>query len=117
MDNVQHYDFIITGGGCAGLSMVYQLLQSPLLKNKKILLLDKSPKVNNDRTWCFWEENPGPFEEVVSHQWPRLWMHQGNYSAKLSIAPLSYKMIRGIDFYRFIEKKNSAARQRKPFVS
>ena len=67
---------------------------------KKILLVDRSPKQNNDRTWCFWEDQPGFFEPVVCKQWSQLWFHATGFSKQLDMAPYQYKMIRGIDFYR-----------------
>lgn len=55
------YDYIIAGSGCAGLSLLYSLLQSPSLQYKSILVIDQAQKKNNDRTWCFWEKTPGLF--------------------------------------------------------
>ena len=66
------YDYIIAGAGCAGLSLLYRMLQDPNLNQKKILVLDKAPKNNNDRTWCFWEKDDGIFEEIVIHEWKSL---------------------------------------------
>lgn len=95
----KHYHYIITGAGCAGLSLAVHLLQQQELQTKKILLIDEAPKNQNDRTWCFWERKPGPFESIVYKQWERLWFHGRDFSDVLSIAPYRYKMIRGIDFY------------------
>ena len=51
------YDYIVTGGGCAGLSFILHLLQAPSLANKTILLIEKEQNRTNDRTWCYWEKN------------------------------------------------------------
>jgi lycopene beta-cyclase len=51
------YDYIITGLGCAGMSLLHYLLESPL-KSKKILVIDSCSKNTNDRTWCYWAEKP-----------------------------------------------------------
>ncbi len=98
-----HYDYIVTGGGAAGLSLVYRLLHSGL-QNRRILIIDKELKNQNDRTWCFWEKTPGPFEHIVHHKWQQLWFHQGDFSSLLNISPYVYKVIRGIDFYRETER-------------
>jgi lycopene beta-cyclase len=95
----EKYDFIVTGGGAAGLSFIYQLLNSPL-KDARILLIERDSKEQNDRTWCFWEKEPGPFDHIVFHRWHKLWFHQGTMSKLLSITPYIYKVIRGIDFYQ-----------------
>ena len=71
------------------------------INDKKILLIDKEPKVNNDRTWCFWETQPGFFEEIVYHKWDTISFLSDGFSSKTDIAPYQYKMIRGIDFYNY----------------
>ena len=45
------YDFIIAGGGCAGLSMLDRLLSDQNLSKKDILLVDKQDYQINDKTW------------------------------------------------------------------
>ncbi len=98
-----HFDYIISGGGASGLSLVYHLLQSPL-RDKKILLIDKTIKDQNDRTWCFWESEPGPFEAIVYKSWQHLSFYTDQVIRHSFIAPFTYKMIRGIDFYQFMDK-------------
>lgn len=104
---MEQYDIIITGGGGAGLSLINQLCESPL-KSKKILLIDKEDKAANDRTWCFWEAKDGPFNDIVYQSWDKLSFHSKEYSTDFNIAPYRYKMIRGIDFYRHVQKKVAA---------
>lgn len=101
---MNHYDYIITGAGGAGLSLIHHLSESPL-QDKRILLIDKDAKDSNDRTWCFWERQKGPFDEIVYRSWDQLSFHSTSYSRDFQIAPYSYKMIRGIDFYRHIQEK------------
>lgn len=96
-----HYDYIIAGTGCAGLSLAMHLMQQPSLLQKKILLVDKAEKIHNDRTWCFWEKGNGFFENIVYRQWEELQFSSDTFSGTLSIAPYHYKMIRGLDFYRY----------------
>jgi lycopene beta-cyclase len=95
------YDYIVAGAGCAGLSFLTRLLQTGQFNDKKILLIDKAPKTTNDRTWCFWEKEPGYFEKIVYCSWDRLWFHSKDHSALHHIAPYRYKMIRGEDFYKY----------------
>lgn len=95
------YDYIITGGGCAGLSLAVHLLQHEALRQKKILLIDEAPKNQNDRTWCFWEKEPGLFENIVFREWEKLWFYSDCFLEGLAIEPYRYKMIRGIDFYTY----------------
>jgi lycopene beta-cyclase len=95
------YDFVLAGAGAAGLSLAVHLIQSGKFRDKQILLIDRDDKKKNDRTWCFWEEEPGPFEEVVSHRWKQAWFHGQDESKKLGLDPFTYKLIRGLDFYQY----------------
>lgn len=93
------YDYIVTGGGCAGLSFILHLLQAPSLAGKTILLIEKEQNRTNDRTWCYWEKNAGFFDEIVFRKWHKAWFHGLGYDALKKLGPYAYKMIRGIDFY------------------
>jgi lycopene beta-cyclase len=95
------YDYIITGAGCAGLSLAVHMIQSGQLKDKRILLIDRENKSSNDRTWCFWEMHPGIFEPIIFHQWQQTWFHGMEFSNLLKISPYTYKLVRGIDFYNY----------------
>lgn len=95
------FDYIITGAGAAGLSLAYRLNLAGL-NDKRILLLDRAPKTENDRTWCFWEQGESAFEPVVFRRWDRVAFHGEAFSKVLDLAPYRYKMIRGMDFYRFM---------------
>lgn len=95
------YNYIITGAGCSGLSLLLRILQQPALKDKSILIIDKLPKNTNDRTWCFWEDKPGFFESIVHHRWNKLNFYSSSLERTIPINPFTYKMIRGIDFYNY----------------
>ena len=96
------YDYIIAGAGCAGYSLLYHLLQDPLLSKKKILVVDANFNKGNDRTWCFWEDSIGPFETIVCKKWSNIEVLKGAMHRSLPTAPFEYKMIQGIDFYQYI---------------
>ena len=96
------YDFIIAGSGCAGLSLLYNILLEPSLQNKSILIIDKELKNNNDRTWCFWEKDAGLFESIVYAKWNTLEFLSTDYNEKLDLGTYTYKMIQGVDFYNFV---------------
>jgi lycopene beta-cyclase len=94
-------DYIILGAGCAGLSLVMRMIRSGKFSDKHILLIDKTPKISNDRTWCFWEKGKGFFDEIVYKTWSSLNFFSQQFSSTLNIAPYQYKMIRGTDFYTY----------------
>lgn len=101
MNSSESYDYIIAGAGCAGLSLAVHLIQSGKFTDKKILLVDQQTKNRNDRTWCFWEKGTGLFESIVYKKWQQLTFHAEECSKTLDIAPYTYKLIRGIDFYNY----------------
>src|SRR6188768_2181526 len=101
----KHYDYIIAGAGCAGLSLLYSMMQHAFFFNKKILVIDKAEKNNNDRTWCFWEQQHGLFEDIVYHRWPQIDFFSSRFSARFDLNPYTYKMIRGIDLYTTVLNK------------
>ncbi len=101
---MKKYDFIIAGGGMAGLSLAYYLTQSPL-RNRSILMLDREPKNRNDRTWCFWENGAGPFESIMFRRWNTVSFHGTTHAGPLDLGTYQYKMLRGIDFYTFVQNE------------
>ena len=101
MSSSTSYDLVFLGAGCASLSLLVRLANAGYLSDKKVLVYERSAKTLNDRTWCFWEKGEGYFEEVVHHAWDAVGFYSHEFSSDLSLAPYRYKMIRGIDFYRY----------------
>lgn len=99
---MKRYDYIISGAGAAGLSLLMRFMQYDEFSKKKILVVDKAQKTINDHTWCFWEKQPGLFETVVHHQWQYLHFYSSFFSSLLDLAPYTYKMIRSNDFYNYV---------------
>jgi lycopene beta-cyclase len=96
----EKYDIIICGAGLAGLSLAYRGYASDVWQNKRVLVIDKSKKDSNDRTWSFWEKSPGFFEKIVYHRWNQLaFFTNDNRQIELDHLPYVYKTIKGIDFY------------------
>jgi lycopene beta-cyclase len=93
------YDYIISGAGCAGLTLLMRMIESGKFVDKKIMVVDRDLKPRNDRTWCFWEKESGLFEPAVFRQWSDLHFFGDNFESILNIEPYRYKMIRGSDFY------------------
>ncbi|MFS4416094.1 lycopene cyclase family protein [Maribacter sp. 2307ULW6-5] len=101
----KQYDYIIVGAGAAGLMLADGMVKDPYFKDKTILLLDKDSKKTNDRTWCFWEKGPGPFDAIVHKTWQHIHFAGQHFSKRHPIAPYTYKMVRGIDFYQSVMQR------------
>jgi lycopene beta-cyclase len=94
-------DIILAGGGLAGLSLAWHL-EKAFPGRFRMRIVEKETKDGNDRTWCFWERSPGPFEAAVAHQWQQLKVSGPGWERIMPIAPYTYKMIRSADLYRLI---------------
>jgi lycopene beta-cyclase len=103
-----HFDYIIAGAGAAGLSLALRFAQNEF-SDKQVLLLDRSSKRENDRTWCFWEKQAGPFESAIFKQWSEVAFYGPQQPMSLQMAPYTYKMLRGLDFYEFTLQKLQAS--------
>jgi lycopene beta-cyclase len=99
----EQYDYIISGAGCAGMSVLVRMLQDPYFNDSRILVVEAAEKNTNDRTWCFWETQPGIFDPIVTHRWSRLNFHSSDYSTTRDLSPYQYKMIRGLDLYKYVQ--------------
>lgn len=94
------YDYILAGGGCAGLSLLWHIHRFPELRSKKILILEPEEKSSHDRTWCFWEKGEGWFDSILAARWESArFVGPGGWSKDLKMSPYQYKMIRSGDFY------------------
>ena len=96
---MSHYDYIIIGAGAAGLLLADALGKDEFFASKTILVLDKDDKSKNDRTWCFWERGLGEFDKLLYKTWDSIYVGGKQLQKSTSIAPYTYKMLRGIDFY------------------
>jgi lycopene beta-cyclase len=98
------YDFILAGGGLAGLTLAYQLAQSPL-RDRTMLVVDKDAKDRNDRTWCFWTDQPTLFDGIIHRSWSQFRFAGAGQDRVISLAGYRYQMISGLDLYQFVRKE------------
>jgi lycopene beta-cyclase len=66
----REYDFILAGGGMAGLSFAYYLSQSSL-GDKRILIIDRG--IRNAQTFCYWNSDSGEFDFLAEKSWDSLY--------------------------------------------
>ncbi|MFE1378120.1 lycopene cyclase family protein [Streptomyces sp. NPDC058740] len=112
-------DVVIVGAGAAGLSLAYRFMDGGTPRARttagqgtrsapRVILMDapKGPLRPSERTWCFWEEGAGDFDDVVVKSWERLCV-RGPSGQKWESRPLPwrYKMIRSSAFEQFIHAR------------
>jgi len=93
-------DILICGAGLAGLSLAYRGIESGKWGNEKIIILDPSIKVENDKTWSFWKKEKGPFDDLIFKSWTNLSVFS-NAGEKINLETgnYTYNSIRSVDFY------------------
>jgi lycopene beta-cyclase len=106
---MRKYDYIIAGAGLAGLLLALEMIRSPL-RNKKVLLIDKTAKDTNDRTWCFWNDHGFEFDSIIYKEWEKIRFTTSRSDGQYSVAPYTYKYVRGVDFYTFADKQLEQAK-------
>ena len=94
------YDFIMAGGGAAGLGLAYTLL-SREFKNSSVAIIDREQKKTNDRTWCFWTDQTTPYDSILYRSWDHIRFTSPSFDRVYQLDPFRYQMLRGLDFYRF----------------
>lgn len=97
----QAYHIILAGAGLSGLTLALELARRPAFRDRKILLIDRDTKQQNDRTWCFWATDEEPLPPVIFKSWDRCRFFSAGFETAMDIQPFRYRMVRGIDFYRW----------------
>lgn len=100
MTSSGHYDIIIAGAGAAGLSLVRSLLQTSPLSGKRILLADRSLHPVQNKTWCFWDKNHQPFNDLVTYSWDTLDIRVNRWSCAQKLDTYRYHCLKSDEYSR-----------------
>ncbi len=99
----REYDFILAGGGMAGLSFAYYLAKSSL-SSRRILIIDRG--IRNEQTFCYWNSDSSEFDFLAEKSWDSLYFHSARPSSlKIAIEPYSYRKINGKAWFEHIESE------------
>ncbi len=66
---MKEFDYVIIGGGCAGLSLAYELDLHQKLNNKTLAIVEPRTDYKRDKTWSIWKVGPHNFEDCVKKNW------------------------------------------------
>ena len=106
---MKRFDYIICGGGASGLLLSNALLSDKHFIDKKILLIEKESKTDNDKTFGFWNHKESVLDNIVFKEWEYAEFRDSNSHNSFLLSPYKYKMIKSNEFYLYIGDKISKA--------
>ena len=106
---MERFDYIICGGGASGLLLSNALLSDKHFNDKKILIIEKDSKTDNDKTFGFWNDKESVLDNIVFKEWEYAEFRDSNSHNSFLLSPYKYKMIKSNEFYLSIGDKISKA--------
>ena len=102
---MKEFDYVIIGGGCAGLSLAYELEINNKLKEKTLAIIEPRKKYKRDKTWSFWKIFDHNFEDCVIKSWNNFTINTSENSNELRTEKFPYQSIDSGKFYKKINSK------------
>ena len=102
---MKEFDYIIIGGGCAGLSLAYELETNNKLKDKNLAIIESRDEYKRDKTWSFWKVFPHNYEDCVKKSWNNFTINSPNETKYVECEATPYQTIDSGLFYNKILSK------------
>ena len=102
---MKEFDYTIIGGGCAGLSLAYELETHDKLKDKTLVIIEPRSEYKKDKTWSFWKVLPHNFEDCVIKNWEHFSINIPNKTNYLKCDSYPYQSIDSGLFYKKINNR------------
>ena len=99
---MKEFDYVIIGGGCAGLSLAYELDVNQKLKNKTLAIIESRSEYKKDKTWSFWKVSPHNFDDCVKKSWDNFTINMPNHTKYIECKNTPYQTIDSGLFYKKI---------------
>ena len=99
---MKEFDYVIIGGGCAGLSLAYELNIHSELSNKTLAIIEHRDEYKRDKTWSYWKVSPHNFEDCVKKNWTNFTINIPNHTKHLECKNTPYQTIDSGLFYEKI---------------
>ena len=102
---MKEFNYVIIGGGCAGLSLAYELEIHEKLKNKTLAIIEPRKEYKRDKTWSFWKVAPHNFDDCVKKNWENFSINIPGKTNYLECKNFPYQSIDSGLFYEKIKNK------------
>ncbi len=102
---MKEFDYIIIGGGCAGLSLAYELEIHKKLDEKTLAIIEPRQEYKRDKTWSFWKVINHNFDDCVKKSWKNFSINSPVGTKHLKCDNYSYQSIDSGLFYKKIIAK------------
>jgi len=102
---MKEFDYIIVGGGCAGLSLAYELEIHKKLENKTLAIIEPRIEYKRDKIWSFWKVISHNFEDCVKKSWNNFSINLPSKIKQLECNNFPYQSIDSGLFYQKINNK------------
>ncbi len=102
---MKEFDYIIIGGGCAGLSLAYELEIHEKLNDKTLAIIEPRLEYKKDKTWSFWKVAPHNFDDCVKKSWENFSINVPGKTNFLECKDYPYQSIDSGLFYEKINNK------------
>ena len=104
---MREFDYVIIGGGCAGLSLAYELDLHQKLSSKTLAIIEPRKEYLRDKTWSFWKVSPHNFEDCVRKNWKEFSIKKPSSSKVFKCDNFPYQSIdSGLFYNKIINKLN-----------
>ena len=90
---MKEFDYIIIGGGCAGLSLAYELEINEKFKDKTLAIIEPRQEYKRDKTWSFWKVVPHNFDDCIIKSWDNFSINIPNKTNYLECKDYPYQSI------------------------
>jgi lycopene beta-cyclase len=102
---MKEFDYIIIGGGCAGLSLAYELDLHSKLKDKTLAIVEPRDEYKRDKTWSFWKVSPHNFEDCTIKSWDNFTINIPSHLKHVDCKNMPYQTIdSGLFYQKIIDK-------------
>ena len=99
---MKEFDYVIIGGGCAGLSLAYELEIHEKLKDKTLAIIEPRDEYKKDKTWSFWGVTSHNFDDCVKKKWENFSINIPDKTNYLQCKNSPYQSIDSGLFYKKI---------------